>query len=257
MADSVRLDHVVQLAASPAEAASRLEAFGLQAFAGGRHAAWGTENALVPLQDAYLEFLAVEDADVAAKSAFGRSVQRGLLRGDGLWRLALATQDMAAALRRLKTADIAWDGPIRGERLRPDGSRLGWQLAFPQGPKDAGTPPMLIAWDDPALAPYASPGAETARIELVAVAASDPLAAARWYEAAFGIAAQGVQSPRYGAAWRLELPAGDILICDGGARELWQLLSNEGPGPFAVHLCTAKGDRQAEIAIGRGRYLVR
>ena len=56
---------------------------GLASAVGGRHPAWGTENRIVPLNDAYLELTTVFDPALAAKTPLGRFVAQRIARGDG------------------------------------------------------------------------------------------------------------------------------------------------------------------------------
>lgn len=257
MALDIRIDHIVALASSPEHAASAFAPLGLRAKAGGRHAAWGTMNVLMPLEGSYLELLGLEDPAVAAGSAFGSSVLAGFRRGDGLWRVALGTDDMAGTLARLAAQGIAVDGPIPGERLLPDGTRLSWQLAFPQGPEGGGTPPMLIAWDDMSQAPYAPVEEPSATLAWVGFAAAEPRRVARWYAEAFGLQLQEEASAGFGAAWRARCLGGDLLFFggDGASPEVQGIVARDGPGPFAVALRQA-GAREAEVRVGRGRYLL-
>ena len=256
MTASVAIDHVVALSPSPADAAAALAPFGLATLPGGRHAAWGTRNVVVPLADAYLEFLAVEDRAVAAQSPFGRAVLSGLAAGEGIWRIALRTDDMAASIAAMRGSGVACWGPVPGERLRPDGTRLSWRLAFPEGPLDGGTPPMLIAWDDPAYAPYGQGGGGHPDIARVAIASRAPGSLANWYERAFGFAPQEAADPGYGPAWRIPFARGELLICGGedASPPVQRVLAEEGPGPFAVELRGEGRRAPRDVVIGRGRY---
>ena len=255
MAADIRIDHVVALASSPEKAALGLAPLGLAAKAGGRHATWGTANVLVPLRAAYLEFLGAEDSAVAQRSEFGRSVLEGLSRGDGLWRVALGTGDMSATLAALTAQGIAVQGPVPGERLRPDGTRLRWQLAFPEAPREGGTPPMLIAWGDRAQAPYAPADLASPTIAWIGVATCDPRRLAQWYATAFGLPAQEMSTEAFGPAWRVTCRGGDLLLVGGAGagREVRAILAEEGPGPFAVAL-RREGATRREVAVGHGRY---
>jgi hypothetical protein len=255
MAPEIRIDHIVALASSPAEAAREFAPLGLAARPGGRHAAWGTMNVLMPLERAYFELLGVEDPSVAADSGFGRSVLSGMTRGDGLWRVALGTDDMAGTLGRLAEQGIAYEGPIPGERLRPDGTSLRWQLAFPQGPADGGTPPMLIAWEESAQAPYAPQGEPAASVAWIAFAATRPHEVAEWYARAFSLEPREEPATEFGAAWRVPCLGGDLLFLGGAGAspDVQAIIAREGPGPFAVALRRA-GARDAAVMVGRGRY---
>jgi hypothetical protein len=74
----LELDHVL-IAVQDLEAAAReLEArHGLASIEGGRHAARGTANRIVPLGETYVELITVVDEAEAAASVFGRWVDSG------------------------------------------------------------------------------------------------------------------------------------------------------------------------------------
>lgn len=239
----IALDHVVAVAQDPRADAGRLAPLGLVAAPGGRHPAWGTENVLVPLAHAYLEFLGVGDRAVAERSPFGRSVLAGLADGPGLWRVALRCRDLEGTLRALRAAGIAVQGPVPGERQLPDGSFLRWQLAFPDGPAGAGTPPMLIHWDRPDLAPSA--GRAGAAIASVHIAARDPQGAALWYAKAFAATAEAMTDEACGPSWRVAMAGGDLVLCADGAR---------APGLFALSLGGPPLGTADEARIGRALY---
>jgi hypothetical protein len=139
------IDHVVLATEDPDAAAAKLEAtLGLAATGGGRHDALGTMNRLVWLGDAYLELVGVFDAKLAKRSWLGRPVVAALATGGGLITWAIAVDDLDEALR-WGPPDSALDGPLGGERIRPDGRVVRWRLARPDpiGP----TAPFLIEHD--------------------------------------------------------------------------------------------------------------
>ncbi|HEY8438687.1 MAG TPA: VOC family protein [Candidatus Limnocylindrales bacterium] len=125
------IDHVVLATDDPDAAAAELERrLGLAAAGGGRHEALGTFNRLIWLGDAYLELIGVFDRDRAAASWLGPSVLEALTRGGGLATWAIAVDDLDDALR-WAPPDAGLVGPLDGERQRPDGRIVRWQLAHP------------------------------------------------------------------------------------------------------------------------------
>ena len=143
----VGIDHIVIACEDLSLAAVDLErALGLRASGGGRHDALGTVNRLVWLGDSYLELIAVTDPARAATSWIGAPTLLALERGGGLATYALATDDLAADVARLRVAGSGIVGPIDGERRRSDDRLVRWSLAHPRllGP---GEPPFLIEHD--------------------------------------------------------------------------------------------------------------
>jgi catechol 2,3-dioxygenase-like lactoylglutathione lyase family enzyme len=141
------IDHIVIACPDLDEAAAALESgLGLRAGGGGRHEALGTANRLTWLGDAYLELIAIVDADVAAQSWLGQPALRALATGGGLAAFALASDDLDADLGALRAHGARLDGPFAGERLRADGRTVRWRLGLPPG-LGPGEPPFLIEHD--------------------------------------------------------------------------------------------------------------
>ncbi len=143
----IGIDHLVIACSDPDAAAADLEAaVGLRSSGGGRHEALGTFNRLVWLGDAYLELIGVFDDGLAAASWVGRPTLRALERGGGLATYALAGDDLSADVARLRGRGAGIEGPLAGERRRPDGRVVRWLLAAPPelGPAE---PAFLIEHD--------------------------------------------------------------------------------------------------------------
>lgn len=143
----VGIDHLVIAVPDPDAAAAELERVtGLRASGGGRHERLGTYNRLVWLGDTYLELIGVWGEALAAASWVGAPTVRALSAGGGLATFALASDGLATDLERLRDSGAAWEGPVAGERVRPDGRVVRWSLAAPPrlGPDE---PPFLIEHD--------------------------------------------------------------------------------------------------------------
>jgi len=157
------IDHLVIAVPDPDPAAAQLEReLGLEATGGGRHDALGTFNRLVWLGDSYLELIGVFDRALAERSWIGEPTVRALDAGGGLATWAIATDALDRDTSALRAIGADFDDPIPGERLRPDGQVVRWNLAAPRrlGPAD---PPFLIE-HDPASAEW-TPADRAARAE--------------------------------------------------------------------------------------------
>lgn len=137
----LRVDHIIY-AVDDLEAAGRqlYEESGLASIEGGRHPAWGTANRIVPLGTAYVELITVVDRGAAARSDFGRPVMDAIAARRHLVGWVVATDDLETIARRLRL-DVS-----RGERTRPDGTRLSWQLAGVAEALTTGALPIFIQW---------------------------------------------------------------------------------------------------------------
>jgi hypothetical protein len=138
------IDHVVYGVRDLDSAGRRLEEeFGLASVAGGRHAAWGTGNRIVPLGRDYVELLGVMDERVAKASPIGRAVRDLVADGDRwiCWCVATDEMDEAAARLGLEVDE--------GSRARPDGTVLRWRSAgFPFALANSALP-FFITWQVP------------------------------------------------------------------------------------------------------------
>lgn len=141
-----RVDHLVYATADLDRGIAEIEALlGIRAIAGGRHAAWGTCNALVGLGPrCYLEILA-PDPDASTRpagrlfglEALGSSrVLTWVANGTGLERLRDAAAGEGVVLGEV----------LFGERQRPDGGVLRWTLTDPRRVLADGVVPFFIDW---------------------------------------------------------------------------------------------------------------
>src|SRR5262249_18531917 len=158
------VDHVVYAVADLDRAAARfLDDFGLASTPGGRHPGWGTANRIVPLGDAYLELIGVEDEAAASGSPFGASVVRAVASGDGWLTWAVRDDRLDATAARL---DLAIG---TGERARPDGRILRWRSAGVDDPSRSPELPFFIAWEGPdATHPGRTPVEHPSRVDGIA-----------------------------------------------------------------------------------------
>jgi hypothetical protein len=140
--ERIEIDHIVLGVADLDVAADvLLDHHGLVALPGGRHAAWGTANRVVPLGSTYLELVAVVDPVAAAGSAFGSWVA-DMAAGRSGWGWAVRTQDMDATAARLGLEIVP------GSRVTPTGAELRWRLAgVPTAGSDR-TLPFFISWGE-------------------------------------------------------------------------------------------------------------
>jgi hypothetical protein len=140
------IDHLVIAVEDVDAAAETLERdVGLAVSPGGRHRSWGTRNRLAWLGDAFVELIGVEDASLAKDTWVGAATLATLERGGGLVVAPLATDDIAADVAALRALGSEMGDPVAGDRLRPDGRVVRWNLARP--PVISPTMPFLIEHD--------------------------------------------------------------------------------------------------------------
>jgi hypothetical protein len=154
----VELDHVLIAVADLADAAQRLEArSGLTSLEGGRHKGLGTANRIVPLDETYLELVAVVNGAEAAESVFGSWVASGEIPRLLGWCVRTGDLDAVAARLGLTLAD--------GSRVRGDGTILRWRMAGLEHSADEPSLPFFIEWAPETPYPGNAPVQQRARIE--------------------------------------------------------------------------------------------
>ena len=189
------IDHLVIAVPDVDAAAARLEtALGLRSTGGGRHPGQGTVNRLVWFGDSYLELIGIEDAALAAGSWIGRPALDALdgSPDGGFATWAAATDDLA---------DFGeLEGPMDGERRRPDGRVVRWRIAR-AGALGRDQPPFLIEHDVTAAEWTPEERAERAierhpvggpvRLTRLRIGVRDPVAAARRVGEVLGVDVEG------------------------------------------------------------------
>ena len=137
----LEIDHVLVVVGDLDTAAVRFERdLGLGSVAGGRHSGHGTANRIVPLDESYIELVAVVDDSEAATSPFGSYMQARLAEsGEGPVALCVRTDDIGALAER------TGDRPFGMTRTRPDGVELSWHLLALDAALELGLP-FFIEW---------------------------------------------------------------------------------------------------------------
>lgn len=142
------IDHLVYLAPDVDEAVQDLaRRLGVRPTAGGRHARWGTRNALVGLSSrSYLEILGPdpERADPRRPPGFGLDGMSGARLA--LW--AIATDDLEGRSDAARRRGVRLGEVSGGSRERPDGRTVSWRLTDPETVLGDGLVPFLIEWGD-------------------------------------------------------------------------------------------------------------
>ncbi len=149
-----RLVQVIVLVEDLDEARRWAAGVGLLALDGGRHPGRGTANVIVPFGAAYLELLAVVDAEEARSARDGLPVLEALAgRGPGPVRWSLESDDVEVEGRRLGL-------PVEERRrVRPDGAVIRWRAVGVDQAWDEPWRCAFMAWEDPVLHPARIPEA--------------------------------------------------------------------------------------------------
>ena len=123
-----RLDHLL-LGVADLDRGTRWmwERTGVKATMGGAHPGLGTQNALISL--GHLQYIEIISLDPMQKhlGPTARRVQD--LTAPQLITWAASTQDIDALCQQAQAAGYEIDGPIPGQRMKPDGTVLHWKAA--------------------------------------------------------------------------------------------------------------------------------
>ncbi len=127
---SLTLDHLVVLVRDLELAIADYGALGFTVQRGGTHADGATHNALVGFADGgYLELIAF-----LKPAPQHRWAKADLSGREGFVDFALLPDSVGAVVEAARARGLAYDGPLPGGRLRPDGERLAWEIGVPPTP---------------------------------------------------------------------------------------------------------------------------
>ncbi|WP_242222562.1 VOC family protein [Bacillus cereus group sp. BfR-BA-01380] len=146
-----QFDHLVHVVhCSPAEEINQMKIHGFYVVQGGEHTNWGTHNSLCYFDLAYIEFLAVQNQEVAsrAENPLIQQVVHKLQTGEGMLQIALRTEHMEEFAERLVEKGFQINGPLEGKRMRDDGTLLSWKMLFVEQEGEGPRFPFFIEWSE-------------------------------------------------------------------------------------------------------------
>ena len=155
-----RLDHLVYAVPDLHAGIARMtRATGLDPIPGGQHPAWGTANALLSLGPmCYLEVIGPDphQPDPGQPRPFGIDT----LTAPRLAGWAIKAHDLETEVPRIQRRAFDPGRILSGQRSRPDGSLLRWQLCLPPAGRlyYDGLVPFLIDWQDSPHPALSTPG---------------------------------------------------------------------------------------------------
>jgi hypothetical protein len=124
------------------ELANRL---GVNAEVGGRHPQWGTRNALISLgSSCYLEVMGPDPT--LSRSGLQRPFGIDRLQTPRLASWACKSNDIEKVVEIGKRAGVALGTAQPGQRTKPDGTVLTWNLTDLQTDREGGIVPFFIDW---------------------------------------------------------------------------------------------------------------
>lgn len=140
-----RVDHIIY---ATADVESTCEAFarslGVRADPGGRHAAWGTRNALIALGDS--TYIEIFGPDLAQSGERERPFGLDRNHPSRLATWSAAAPDLRALGKKAKSRGVDLGEVQTRSRTRPDGVELIWEMTDPLQPRCDGIVPFFIDW---------------------------------------------------------------------------------------------------------------
>jgi len=145
------LDHVVYFTTkNPQQVVEQEQIEGLHPVKGGQHLDWGTYNALFYTKNSYIEWLAIEDENIAKQSTqpLVKQLLYDIADGEGFASLCLRSNDIEKKNRYFQKMGYRTSGIIPAERRTSNGELRKWKMLFIDHKIDHTLPyPFFIQWE--------------------------------------------------------------------------------------------------------------
>lgn len=147
----MKLDHVVYFTKqSPTDIVVEQRKLGWYTVVGGSHTQWGTYNALMYVNNAYIEWLSLESEQIAVKCE-NPLVQLYLYDrndGEGWGTVCFSVKGIEDFNQQLINKGYTTSGVLNAERTTVQGDTRKWRMVFiEQEPSDALPYPFFIEWE--------------------------------------------------------------------------------------------------------------
>jgi len=145
---NLQLDHIVHfISQDPQAAVEQWEKHGIKAVMGGSHELWGTYNSLLYTASSYIEYLAIENQEIAQQSnnPLIQHLVKDLARGEGAGQICFRTDNIEDLKDTLEKKGYSTFPIFPGSRRRKDGTVIEWKMLFLK--EEASVPyPFFIEW---------------------------------------------------------------------------------------------------------------
>ncbi len=149
----MKLDHAVYFTKKTSEVVvEEQRELGNHAVVGGRHEKWGTHNALMYMGNAYIEWLSVEQLEIAKNvdHPLTKLLLHDLEDGDGWGTICLSVENIESFNMEIENKGFKTSGVLEAERKTTDGRLRKWKMLFVNQPISNELPyPFFIEWDEP------------------------------------------------------------------------------------------------------------
>lgn len=250
---SMKWDHLVHYVNDLSQPIESFEDHGLVAFKGGSHKDWGTYNALSYFGLTYIEFLGIENLELAKATEHNRVVKdavKVLPEHEILSRVVIRTDNIEEVAASLNEAGLSLSPIINGKRLDNEGRLIEWRMMIIDGDFEGLVYPFIIQWngtDAERLERLTSSGviqphpAGQAEIVSAVFRVSDPAATAKHWGALFGLSVAESEE----GAFRLKIGDKSFDFVQGDENQFKQVI-------VETDSTALKGKT---IQIGEGEYV--
>ncbi|WP_462413005.1 VOC family protein [Neobacillus sp. Marseille-QA0830] len=226
-------DHVVHYVNDLKKPIQVFKDNGLIAFKGGSHKFWGTYNALSYFGLTYIEFLAIENRELASSIQEPNRVVKDavttLPEHEALSRVAIRSDNIEETVERLKANGLAVSPIMAGKRLNAHGQLIEWKMVTIDGDFQGLVYPFVIQWkgtDEERLKNLAETGviqphpAGEVTIESALFTVSDPIATAQHWQNLFDLSIVDSHDP---SSVTLSIGDKQFIFARGQANQLTQI----------------------------------
>lgn len=241
------IDHIVILVDDLAAAIASYTHLGFTVVPGGEHTGGETHNALVVFEESSQEHSTYLELIAFKRVAPAHRWWRHTVTGEGLIDFALLPKAIADDINAARQRGLAFEGPIPGGRLRPDGQPIAWHLGAPLTPDlpflCADVTPRALRVPDGSALQHTN---GVVGIAQITVAVNDINTSAARYRALLGVEPRldwvSPESDAQVAAF--PVGASTILLATPGSAARSRLrdhLRTRGEGPYALSLRVGTG----------------
>lgn len=146
------LDHIVHFVnKKPTEVAGDWQQQAIHAVVGGQHLNWGTYNALLYTKNSYVEWLAMEDEQVARRVVHPlvELMLHDLKENPGFGTICIRVNDLEVLRKDLEYKSIETTGVLYAERKTAAGTLRKWKMLFiKEEVSDSLPAPFFIEWEE-------------------------------------------------------------------------------------------------------------
>lgn len=147
---TIKWDHIVHYVNDLDATIETFKENGLIAFRGGSHKEWGTFNSLSYFGLSYIEFLGVENHELAIEAAPTNLIVEDSVKllpeKESLSRIAIRTDDIEEVAATLKERGLELSPILDGKRLNTHGQLIQWRMMTIKGHFQGLNYPFVIQW---------------------------------------------------------------------------------------------------------------